>query len=102
MPMKAPAHPGMLIKDDLDALGYTTAQAAKALGITRQQLHRVVSGRCAVTPDMALRLEAALGSSDADFWLRMQAAYDLAQARKERISVSRMKPQKDDGSRVSA
>ncbi|MER2520358.1 MAG: HigA family addiction module antitoxin [Bdellovibrionales bacterium] len=102
MPMKNPAHPGTLIKDDLDALGYSVAQAAKALGVTRQQLHRVVSGRCAVTPDMALRLEAALGGSDAGFWLRMQASYDLAQARKGRISVSRLEPQKEDCARVNA
>ena len=49
--------------------------------ITRQQLHNVVQGRSAVSPEMALRFEKAFGSG-ADMWLRMQVAYDLAQARK--------------------
>jgi antitoxin HigA-1 len=80
MSMKNPAHPGALIKDDLAELGLSTAQAAKGLGVTRQQLHNVISGRSAITPDMALRLEKGLGGA-ADHWLRMQAAYDLAQAR---------------------
>lgn len=80
MPMKNPAHPGRLLKDDLDELGWTVAEAAEALGVTRQQLYRVINGTSAVTPDMAIRLEKGIGST-ADTWLRMQAAYDLAQAR---------------------
>lgn len=91
MAMNNPAHPGALIKDDIAALGLSIAAAAKGIGITRQQLYRVVKGESAVTPAMALRLEKALGS-DADFWLRMQSAFDLAQARKNigNISVSRL------------
>ena len=54
---------------------------AKTMKITRQQLHNVMTRRSAVTPVMALRFEKAFGGS-ADMWLRMQAAYDLAQARK--------------------
>jgi len=49
--------------------------------ITRQQLHNVMQGSSAVTPEMALGFERAFGGA-ADIWLRMQAAYDLAQARK--------------------
>ncbi len=56
MPMKNPAHPGRLLKDDLDELGWTVAEAAEALGVTRQQLYRVINGTSAVTPDMAIRL----------------------------------------------
>lgn len=78
--MKNPAHPGRLLKDDLETLGWTVAEAAEALGVTRQQLYRVINGTSAVTPDMAIRLEKGIGST-ADTWLRMQAAYDLAQAR---------------------
>jgi len=91
MAMNNPAHPGALIKDDIEALGLSIAAAAKGIGITRQQLYRVVKGESAVTPAMALRLEKALGG-DADFWLRMQSAFDLAQARKHlgNISVSRL------------
>ncbi len=59
--MKTPAHPGLLVKDNLDDLGLFVANAAAGLGVTRQQLHRVIGGQSAITPDMALRLEAALG-----------------------------------------
>jgi addiction module HigA family antidote len=84
--MKNPAHPGRLLKDDLDELGWTVADAAEALGVTRQQLYRVINGTSAVTPDMAIRLEKGIGTS-ADTWLRMQSAYDLAQARPRASSV---------------
>lgn len=79
--MKNPSHPGKLIEADLEELGLSGAQAAKGIGITRQQLYRVISGNCGVTPEMAIRLEKAFGGT-ADFWLRLQSACDLAQARK--------------------
>lgn len=80
MPMKNPAHPGRLLKDDLEALNLTVAEAAEALGVTRQQLYRVMNGTSAITPEMAVRLEKSIGTS-ADTWLRMQTSYDLAQVR---------------------
>ena len=76
MPMKNPSHPGTLIKSDIDALGLSIVEAAKGLGISRQQLHSVIAGRASVTPEMAIRLEKALGST-ADTWLRLQMNYDL-------------------------
>ena len=93
MAMKNPAHPGLLIKDDLEALGLSTAEAAAGLGVTRQQLHNVIGARSAITPDMALRLEKGIGST-ADHWLRMQMAFDLAQARlrNEKLTVKRLGP----------
>jgi addiction module HigA family antidote len=72
MTMKNPCHPGALIKADIDALGLSVVDAAKGLGISRQQLHSVIAGRAGVTPEMAVRLEKALGSA-AGTWLRMQA-----------------------------
>lgn len=81
MPMKNPVHPGALAKANLDELNISVAEAAQAMKITRQQLHNVLRGRSAVSPEMALRFEQAFGGG-ADMWLRMQAAYDLAQARK--------------------
>lgn len=86
MPMKNPAHPGRLIKADLDAMSLTVAEAAKGLGVTRQQLYRVINGECAITPEMAIRLEKAIGST-ADMWLRMQMNYDLAQVRLRAASI---------------
>jgi addiction module HigA family antidote len=93
MPMKNPSHPGSLIKADIDELGLSVVEAARALGISRQQLHSVIAGRAGVTPEMAMRLEMALGST-ADTWLRMQMNYDLAQirARASSIKVTRLAP----------
>ena len=81
MAMKNPSHPGKLIKADIDELGLSIVEAAKGLGISRQQLHSVIAGRAGVTPEMAIRLEKALGST-ADTWLRIQTNYDLAQIRR--------------------
>jgi len=91
--MKSPPHPGELIGDSLEELGLSITRAAKGLGITRQQLHNVIAGRSAVTPEMAVRLEKALGST-ADMWLRMQMNFDLAQirARASPIKVKRFEP----------
>lgn len=86
MLMKNPCHPGELIKADLAELGLTIVDAAKALGISRQQLHTVIAGRAGVTPEMAVRLEKAIGST-ADTWMRMQTNYDLAQVRKRLSSI---------------
>ncbi len=93
MTMKSPSHPGRLIKADLDELGLSVAFAAQGLGVTRQQLYRVINGGSAVTPEMALRLEKGLGGT-ADHWLRMQSAFDLAQVRKREaeINVQRFAP----------
>ncbi len=93
MPMKNPPHPGMGLKADLDELGLTVAEAAAGLGVTRQQLYNVIRGKSAITPEMALRLEKAIGSS-ADHWLRLQLNYDLAQlrARDAEFAVRRFDP----------
>ena len=80
MRMYDPPHPGRTIKQELDFLGLSTAQGAESLGVTRQQLHRIVAGESGVSAEMAVRLEAVIGSN-ADHWLRLQAAYDLAQVR---------------------
>ena len=94
MTMKYPPHPGRGIKQNcLDALGLNVTDAAKVLGVARHTLSRVLNGHAAVSPEMAIRLEKA-GWSNADFWLRLQAAYHLAQARKcqDRINVKRYEP----------
>jgi antitoxin HigA-1 len=91
MPTKTtPAHPGERIADVLEELGLSVAVAAKALGISRQQLHNVIAARAGVTPEMALRLEKALGSA-AQTWLAMQSEYNLAQVRRAAIKVSALR-----------
>lgn len=93
MAMKDPPHPGELLKDNVDELGLSVAEAAQGLGVTRQQLYNVINGKSAITPEMALRLEKALGGT-ADLWLRMQVNYDLAQVRQRdrSIKVKRLSP----------
>jgi antitoxin HigA-1 len=95
MPMKNPPHPGHSIKDAcLDALGLSVTDGAKILGVARHTLSRVINGQAGISPEMAIRLEKA-GWSNADHWLRVQAAYDLAQARQreDQIKVKRYEPQ---------
>lgn len=89
MPMKNPPHPGAGIRDDIEALGLSIAEAALGMGVTRQQLYNLVNGRSGITPEMAVRLEKAVGSS-ADHWLRLQAAHDLARVRQSDLKVSRL------------
>jgi addiction module HigA family antidote len=86
MPMKNPPHPGRLVKDEIEALGLSVAKAAKGLGVTRQQLYRVINGESAISAEMAVRLEAGLGSAAAA-WLQMQINYDLAALRKRAGSL---------------
>lgn len=94
MPMKNPPHPGHSIKDAcLEPLGLSVTEAAQILGIARHTLSRVLNGHAGISPDMAIRLEKA-GWSNADHWLRLQVAYDLAQARQHEreIKVRRYTP----------
>ena len=91
MPMKNPNHPGDLIRDCLDELGVNVTESAKALGVTRAALSRVINRKASVSAEMAVRLEKALGST-AGFWLRLQLNYDLAQiqARSGEIHARRL------------
>ena len=91
MQMKNPPHPGELIGDTLEELKISISEAARGLGITRQQLHNVIAGRSGITPEMAVKLEKAIGST-ADAWLKMQMNYDLAQVRRRPIKVKRLAP----------
>jgi len=91
--MKIPSYPGRIVREECrGAFGLSVAEAARALGVTRQALNNVVSGRSAITPEMAVRLAKAVGN-DPDFWLRLQRQYDLAQVLKDasRIKVARLR-----------
>lgn len=77
MKMYNPPHPGEIIMGLwLDPMGVSITEAAQAMGVSRKTLSKIVNGRGRVTPEMALRLSIALGSS-AESWLGHQAAYDL-------------------------
>ncbi len=87
MPMKNPPHPGRTIANAcLEPLGLSVTAGARVLGVARPTLSNVSNGKAAISPEMAIRLEKAFGST-ADAWLRMQAAYDLAQARKREKDI---------------
>ena len=80
--MTTPPHPGETVRFEcIEAAGLTVTEAARKLGCSRPTLSRVLNGRAAISPEMALALEGQ-GWSSADFWMRRQAAYDLAQARR--------------------
>lgn len=80
--MKSPQHPGELLRQDvLVPLGLMIKDAAERLNISRVAFSRVLNGRAAISPDLAIRLEMA-GVSTARFWLGLQANYDLAEALK--------------------
>jgi addiction module HigA family antidote len=92
MPMKNPPHPGRSVRSAcLEPLGLSVTEGAKVLGVTRQALNNVVNGKSGISPEMAIRLAKAFGST-AETWLRMQLAYDLAAALKDesKIKVRRL------------
>jgi addiction module HigA family antidote len=72
--------------DCIEPLGLTTTAAAKILGVTRQTLNNLINGKNGISADMALRLDKAFGGG-AETWLRLQMAYDLAQARKREKDI---------------
>src|ERR1700721_1387767 len=91
MPMKNPPHPGGSIRSAcLEPLKLSISEGAKILGVSRQALNNVVTGKSGISPEMAIRLTKAFGSTE-ETWLRMQLAYDLAAARKNgrKIKVHR-------------
>lgn len=87
MPMKNPPHPGGSIRRAcLEPLGLSVTEGAKVLGVTRQTLNNVINGKSGISPEMAIRLSKAFGSTP-ETWLRMQIAYDLATARKDERKI---------------
>ena len=85
-----PPHPGLTLRNDvLPALGLTVTEAAVQLDVSRVALSRLLNGRAAISPEMALRIEAWLGvarGGEARLWLAEQIAYDVWQA-KQRFKI---------------
>ena len=94
MAMKSPPHPGRTVKNTcLEPLELSVTAAAAHLGVARHTLSRVLNGQAGISPEMAIRLEMA-GWSNAETWIRLQANFELAQARRyaARINVERYEP----------
>ncbi len=85
-------HPGEIIKRlCLDPLGVSVTQAAQALGVSRKTLSAILNGRAGISPEMAVRLSIAFGTS-AESWLNQQTQYDLwhAEQRRKQLRVSKL------------
>jgi addiction module HigA family antidote len=89
--MHNPPHPGEIIRGQcLEPLGLSVTEAAKGLGVTRKALSELLNGHAGISPEMAIRLEKAFGSTAAT-WRRMQLEYDLwlAEQRAGDLKVTR-------------
>jgi addiction module HigA family antidote len=90
MRMHNPPHPGAILQSLwLEPIGISITEAAQALGISRKTLSKIINGRGSLTPEMAVRLARACGTSP-ESWLAHQAAYDLWQLRKVKIQVQNL------------
>jgi addiction module HigA family antidote len=88
MGMKNPPHPGLSVRHDcIEPLDLSITAAAKILGVTRQTLNNLINGKSGISPEMAIRLDKAFGGG-AETWLRLQMAYDLAQARQHEGDIN--------------
>ena len=87
-PMLNPPHLGELIRESMDAVGWNVTETAARLGCERGTLSRLLNGKAGVSATMALALED-IGWGTADHWMRMQASYELAQARRARSLADR-------------
>jgi antitoxin HigA-1 len=92
MKMHNPPHPGEVLKTlCLDPLGITVTEAARSLGVSRKTLSGILNGRAGISPEMAVRLSIAFGTT-AESWLNQQVQYDLWHAEKgrKRLHVTRL------------
>ena len=90
--MHNPPHPGEILKTlCLEPLGLTVTQAAEALGVSRKTLSAIVNGRAGISPEMAVRLSIAFGTSS-ESWLNQQTQYDLwhAERRRRKLRVTKL------------
>ena len=85
MAMLNPCHPGEILRDNLEAAEWSVTEAARRLGCTRQALSRLLNGKAGISPAMALALER-IGWSNAAYWMRLQAAYELVQERRRQAA----------------
>jgi len=92
MRMHNPPHPGEIIRAlCLEPLGLTVTQAAGGLGVSRKTLSSILNGRAGITPEMAVRLSIAFGTSS-ESWLNQQTQYDLwhAERRRKQLRVAKL------------
>lgn len=86
MAMKNPSHPGEIVRECLEGMALNVTDGAKALGVTRAALSRLLNAKASLSPEMAVRLSKAFGST-IGFWLRLQLNFDLAQMEKKSSKI---------------
>ena len=84
--MVNPTHPGESIRNCIDESDWTVTECAARIGVSRNNLSRLLNGRIGISARVALGLEA-VGGSDAEFWMHLQANYDLAQERRKQAAA---------------
>ena len=92
MRMHNPPHPGEVLKTlCLEPLKVSVTEAAKALGVSRKTLSAILNGRAGISPEMAVRLSIAFGTS-AESWLNQQTQYDLwhVEQRRKKLRVRKL------------
>jgi addiction module HigA family antidote len=92
MKMHNPPHPGEVLRElCLEPLGLSVTRVAEALGVSRKTLSAILNERAGISPEMAIRLSKAFGTS-AESWLNQQVQYDLWVTEKSlgRIKVKRL------------
>ena len=87
-PMRNPPYLGELIRESMDDVGWNVTETAARLGCERGTLSRLLNGKAGVSANMALALED-MGWGTAEHWMRVQAAHELAQTRRERTATER-------------
>jgi addiction module HigA family antidote len=85
-----PVHPGVIVKDNIDALGITIEAFAAHIGVSRQTVHAIIAGRSSVTAEMAVRLGRAFNTSSR-LWLNLQSNHDVWEPERS-ASLARMRP----------
>ena len=85
-PMLNPPHLGELIQESMEEVEWNVTETAERLGCEGGTLSRLLNGKAGVSTNMALALEA-IGWGTAEHWMRMQASYEVAQARRERTEA---------------
>ena len=85
-----PVHPGEIIREDiLPEVGLSVTAAARALGVSRQMLHDILAERRPLSAVMCLKVARLFGSTP-EFWMRLQAEYDLKKAAQNKKVMQRI------------
>ncbi len=81
-------HPGVLVRQEcLERVGLSVTAGAEILGVSRQALSNLLTGKSGISPEMAIRLDLVFGGG-AETWLQRQLRFDLAQARKRSKGIN--------------